>query len=354
MSKRRSVYSSTFLFKIINPKSWVLILFITLSQVAYGQRIYNFTQFFQTPQVINPAFSGVDDFTEFKIAHRNQWTGFEGSPTSNFAAFNTRLGKRQPEFYKQYSLRISQPGLYDSLKENELSYAKTIKHGFGTYFTFDNQGPFSQSSGFVNYAMHLPINSNTSLSVGVAAGFYSNRFNFANIQLRDPDSDDFYQSLLAGDGRSSYGDMKIGLLLYHHNFYFGYAANQILMAPIGEVADVDIGPGLAHHLSIGYKIRSGEQSELLFASQVLMGEAYNAFYEFSTKMRINESFWFGMGYRSTNMLTFMAGTWFKNRYVFGYSFDQNLGGFNIYNNGSHELVLGIMLFKRDYTLPYAW
>lgn len=319
-----------------------------------AQRMYNYSQFFLNPQLVNPAFTGIDEFTKVTIGHRNQWMGFEGAPVSNYAGFSMRIGRPAPEYIKQYSLRISNPDLYDSLLRASASKKENLQQGVGGYLTIDKQGPFSQVSGFGNYAIHFNLNAKTKLSVGGAVGFYSNRFNMADIRLRNPDMDALYQNLLAGGGRSNFLDYKAGAVLYKENVYFGYSANQLAMIPLGEVADIDFGKTFAHHLSGGFKFQSGLRSEMLVSSQVVLADSYNSFWEISAKMRMQDLFWFGSAYRSTNALSFMAGTSIRNQLIFGYSFDQALSNISLYSNGTHEIFLALMLSKRDSRLPFVW
>ncbi|MCC5932250.1 MAG: PorP/SprF family type IX secretion system membrane protein [Cyclobacteriaceae bacterium] len=337
---------------LINCVFWFVYFFT--SNAVFAQRMYNYSQFFLNPQLVNPAFTGIDEFTKVTIGHRNQWMGFEGAPVSNYAGVSMRIGRPAPEFVKQYSLRISNPEMYDSLLRTSASKRENLQQGVGGYLTIDKQGPFSQVSGFGNYAIHFEINEKTKLSVGGAVGFYSNRFNMADIRLRNPDSDALYQNLLAGGGRSSFLDSKAGVVLYKENIYLGYAANQLAMIPLGEVADVDFGKTFAHHISGGFKFQSGLRSEMLLSSQIVIADTYNSFWELSAKMRMQDLFWFGTAYRSSNALSFMAGTSIRNQLIFGYSFDQALSNITAYSNGTHEIFLALMLSKRDSRLPFVW
>jgi type IX secretion system PorP/SprF family membrane protein len=321
---------------------------------VFAQRMYNYSQFFLNPQLVNPAFTGIDEFTKVTIGHRNQWMGFEGAPVSNYAGFSMRIGRPAPEYIKQYSLRISNPELYDSLRKATTSKKENLQQGVGGYLTVDKQGPFSQVSGFGNYSIHFDLNEKTKVSVGGAVGFYSNRFNMADIRLRNPDMDALYQNLLSGGGRSNFLDYKAGAVLYKENLYIAYSANQLAMIPLGEVADVDFGKTFAHHISGGVKFQSGLSSEMLVSSQLVLADSYNSFWEVSAKMRMQDQFWFGTAYRSTNALSFMAGTSIRNQLIFGYSFDQALSNISVYSNGTHEIFLALMLSKRDSRLPFVW
>jgi O-antigen ligase len=68
----------------------------------------------------------------------------------------------------------------------------------------------------------------------------------------------------------------------------------------------------------------------------------------------SEKPWFGVSYRSTKALVFMAGVYISNRFNVSYSYDYALANLSNYNNGSHEVHFGLMLNKKDLKSPYLW
>ncbi|MFP4089546.1 MAG: type IX secretion system membrane protein PorP/SprF [Cyclobacteriaceae bacterium] len=86
------------------------LILACLSQESYGQQSFRFSQYFQNPLTVNPAFAGVEGFVDLKIGYRQQWSGIEDAPETYFVSAHGALRKREQRFgYQQNSLRISDP-----------------------------------------------------------------------------------------------------------------------------------------------------------------------------------------------------------------------------------------------------
>ena len=74
-----------------------LVLTTTLFLISisgYCQDNFNFSQYFQVAPVLNPAFTGIDDFLDIKLNYRSQWSGFNDSPSTNYFGINGPIKKK--------------------------------------------------------------------------------------------------------------------------------------------------------------------------------------------------------------------------------------------------------------------
>ena len=334
---------------------YILAIFLILVlQKSYGQDNFYFSQYFQMSQAINPGFAGINNFLDMKINHRNQWAGFSDSPTTNFISINSHLKKESQLTFKEYALRISNVDILDSLSNLKNSFKNQMKSGVGGYLVYDTQGPFEQISGFLNYAIHLPISFKTRLAIGASAGIVNNRLNFEKISLRDPDNDDYYQQLLAQGGRNTYFDINPGLVLYSNSWFLSYAAHKAIRKPLSSDEVMDYDKTIDHHIIAGLKINMGDKNRLVPSVYVVHNDKTNSYWESNIRAVFNEKPWFGVSYRSTKALVFMAGIFANNMFNISYSYDYLISDLNNYANGSHELHLGLMLNKKDLKTPYLW
>ena len=58
------------------------------------------------------------------------------------------------------------------------------------------------------------------------------------------------------------------------------------------------------------------------------------------------SYWIGTGYRAKDAFMFMAGVAIKHHFEIGYSYDAIRSRLNAFSQGSHELMLALLLNKR--------
>ncbi len=335
-------------------KCLIFISLVFSSTLLFAQDNFYFSQYFQVGPVLNPAMTGVDNFLDIKLNYRNQWSGFSGAPSSNYFGINGYLQKETQEAYRQYSLRTSDPQYLDKLPGKEISLGERIRHGIGGVVVYDIQGPYEQINGNINYAMHLPVGKKVKLSIGIAASIVNQRINLEKITLKDPDNDQFYQSLLANGGKNTYIDINPGMLFYGDHFYLSYSIQSALRFAI-STDDLDYGKNETGQIIMaGLSINLSSTVRLLPSGLYNFNQRYDNVWEGGAKLLISEKIWAGMSYRSTSTMIFMAGIYINNLFNLGYSYDYQVSELNNYSNGSHEITLGLMLFKKDLKAPFLW
>ncbi len=121
---------------------------------AFAQQDPIYGLYINNPMVINPAYTGINNnFTAF-TTYRNQWAGFEGSPsTLNF-------------------------GGHMSMRQNKV--------GVGLLIVSDKIGENTNTQVNGSFAYKLPINAGTTLSFGMQAGFINYKVDPSRLTLQDP------------------------------------------------------------------------------------------------------------------------------------------------------------------------
>lgn len=328
-------------------------LLVSMGATVRAQDNFYFSQPFQVGPAINPAFTGIDDFLDIKVNYRNQWTGFNDSPSTNYFGINGLLKKASTQSYKEYALRISDPGILDSLINISSSFKNNIKHGIGGHIIFDRQGPFEQISGYLNYALHMPVGYKTKLSVGLSVSISNNRIDMSKITVRT-DLDDFYQQLIAQGGRNTYLDLNPGVALYSEHWYLSYSAFKAMRNSLSSDEVLDYDKSIDHNLMAGLRINLNSNTKLLPSFYYKYNNEVTNLWDANMKVMFNEKPWVGISYRSTKAIVFMAGVYVNNLFNISYSYDYITSNLNKNVNGSHEIHLGLMLNKKDLKSPYLW
>ncbi len=319
-----------------------------------GQDNFYFSQYFQVGPAINPAITGIDNFLDIKINYRDQWNGFTDAPTTNYLGINGYLQKENPQSYKQYSLRTSNPSYLDELIEEEIPMKERARHGIGGYIVYDVQGPYEQISGFANYALHLPLNKKLKLSIGVSGSISNHRLDLEKIKLKDPTNDDFYQALLTQGGKSTFFDVNPGVMLYSDTYYISYAAFHVIRKSISSDEFIDLDGNIDHSIMAGVKFPLNNKLEIMPSLLFNYNSQYKNTWDANLKALIKQRTWAGLTYRSTKALVFMGGVYLNNKFNLSYSYDHQLSNINQYTSGSHEITIGLMLYKKDLKAPYLW
>ena len=78
-------------FKNMIRKITFILAFFALTAGVSAQQEAHYTQFMYNQLYFNPAYAGARGMPSFTLLYRNQWIGFNGSPTSGLLSFNTPL-----------------------------------------------------------------------------------------------------------------------------------------------------------------------------------------------------------------------------------------------------------------------
>jgi len=89
-------------------KKIVCLLCIVLGcQILFAQQRPQYTQYILNNYIINPALSGIENYTDVKISSRDQWVGLSGAPQTMYLTIHTPIGKKD---YKTSATSFQVPG----------------------------------------------------------------------------------------------------------------------------------------------------------------------------------------------------------------------------------------------------
>ena len=71
----------------------MLLMIVVVSKISAQQKPY-YTQYILNNYILNPALTGIENYTDIKLSYRNQWTGIDGSPVTVYLSAHTPLGKK--------------------------------------------------------------------------------------------------------------------------------------------------------------------------------------------------------------------------------------------------------------------
>ena len=105
------------------------------------------------PFVINPAITGIDNYTDLKMSVRDQWVGIKGAPMTSYLTIHGPIGKKD---YRTSSTSFRIPGQNPRGQYSWENYtAAEPHHGIGMTIMNDRTGSFNFFSATASYAYHL-------------------------------------------------------------------------------------------------------------------------------------------------------------------------------------------------------
>lgn len=287
--------------------------------------------------VINPAFAGYDENIHLNLCYLKQYAGITKSPQSYYFNVYSRLGKRPAKVYKQYSLRISQPGKYSTVGKPK---ASKIIHGTGAFISNDAYGQMKKLNTGLSYSLHYRLNEKNTAAIGLSAGLVNFSFNKDGL-IPDIPLDETLQQFINQNYSTSFINLNGGILLYSSKWMISYSAHQILGNQIWLRSESNPYQIQLHHfLSAQYKM-SIKQGKLKLNPGLIVRylKGIDPLVELNTLL-YTDRYWGGIAYRLNNSALLMFGIkWNKINVGYSYSLNTNV----LFNNtaGSHELLLGM-------------
>ena len=70
------------------------LFFVFMNVAADAQQKPHYTQYVLNQYIINPAITGIENYTDVKLSHRHQWVGFQDAPVTTYFTIHKPLGKQ--------------------------------------------------------------------------------------------------------------------------------------------------------------------------------------------------------------------------------------------------------------------
>jgi type IX secretion system PorP/SprF family membrane protein len=274
------------------------------AQSRYFDERYIYTQAQVNPQLINPGAIGSAMKHQILLNYRNKWSGIDGAPRTVTLSYNGPVGNRL------------------ALGVNVLS---------------DKFGELETTKGAVGLSYIIKSESNQ-VGFGISAEYIKHGLaGFGNADPNDP----VISQALSG---AEYFDASFGLYgIYMDRLTYGLALPSMVSSRISDIDDGAPDRELGFILQFGYKLDI--QSDISMTPGIIMKKLANV----PTHIDLNLNFGFlqdkligGVTYTlgADKRLGFLLGTKIE-KLNFYYSYNTSSHLIQDYNNGSHELTLGV-------------
>lgn len=342
------------MFNIFNCRLALLILCAFNTIPLMAQQKPHYTQYILNNYALNPALSGIENYTDIKIAHRHQWAGFDGAPVTSYLTAHFPIGKKD---LKTSVTSFSVPG------ENPLGQryweeytAAPAHHGAGIQVFNDQIGPFNDFSAMATYAYHMPINTKTNISAGLGLGvgrlsLNAGKLFFGNDYPVDP------SVFTDGDLNKMRVNMSAGVWLYSANYFAGISAQELLPNKINfsdNAVNLSNGKWVPHIFgTAGFRFMLTDDINAVPSVMVKYISPVPVQIEMNCKLQYHDLLWAGASYRHKYGFAAFAGMNLFNAVQFSYSYDYSTTRLNKVSNGTHEVLLGFIIGNRysDQTCP---
>ncbi|MDN3582607.1 PorP/SprF family type IX secretion system membrane protein [Mucilaginibacter flavus] len=325
---------------------YAIIFFAAGTQLALAQQRPQYTQYIFNNYLLNPALTGIENYTDLKAGYRSQWTGLEGAPVTGYLTVTAPLGDN----FLQGDATASPAngGVNPSSRLYTQQYqAAEPHHGIGFTLVSDKTGPITQTNIDATYAYHLGITSSLNLAVGVSAGVSHNVLNTSQLHFGGVDDSD--PVLYNINNNQWKPDLGLGVWAYASNYFFGVSVQQLLPQSLYTTTSVSVTQNktVPHYFfTAGTKLFLSDDVTLIPSVLVKVIQPVPTTFDVNMKISFDDKFWLGGSYRRNDSFAALVGFNLSSFINVGYSYDFTTSALNTVSNGSHEIVIGILLNNR--------
>jgi type IX secretion system PorP/SprF family membrane protein len=311
---------------------------------CHAQQRPQYTQYILNNYIINPAISGIENYTDVKISSRDQWVGLDGAPKTMYLTVQTPIGKKD---YKTSATSFQVPGENPRGSRYWENYsASEPHHGVGLSIVNDKTGLYNQFSANLSYAYHIGLSPRTNMSAGFAGGIMKigrdgSKSTFANNDPTDP---------AQGNSGSVYKirpDLAAGIWIYSADYFFGISAQQIIPQKVSFVGD-SLGFKMVPHLFLttGYRFLLTDDINALPSVMLKYVTPLDPQLDANIKIQYRDLLWIGGSCRFKYGYAAMLGLNVSNTFNIGYAYDYTTTNLGTVSKGTHEIIIGFLLGNR--------
>lgn len=329
----------------LKKKNWfLLMLFVVLFVHSFAQQRPHYTQYILNNYIVNPALTGIENYTDVKLSYRNQWVGFPGAPQTAYISVHAPLGKQD---YRTTATSFQIPGQNPRGKAYWEEYtAAEPHHGIGGSIINYKTGYINRLSATASYAYHIGLSPKLNLSAGFAGGITTYTLDARKIELANP-VDPAIGSLTT-EFRKIRPELNAGLWLYSDKLFAGISVQQIIPQKITLVSDnrYNKSTTVPHFFATaGFRFLVSEDVNIIPSAMVRYISSLPAFVDVNVKAQYQDRVWVGGNYRLKEGFAAMAGIHVSNTFNIGYSYDVNNADYllQFMQRGTHEIVIGFLL-----------
>lgn len=311
---------------------------LLLTFQSLGQQESQFIQAINNPYMLNPSAAGLSDVMQFEASSRTQWIGYNG-PQTFLLTGNSRIRMKKGGDAVLSEFNVEDKALFASPTVNTGS----LKHIVGGRVLNDAIGPFSKTSLYGSYAIHLPFTKKMNFGAGLGIGWSNFRIVQDRVVLYETE-DAAYSQFLGNSTGQNILDANAGIVFYDAHFVVGISTTQLFKNK-AKFDNINTESFYNRHYFFTASYRFDFENKLgLEPSAVLkLVQKSPASLDLGLRLSYNRSAWLGLQYRTSNAITLQVGAnVIKNLYV-AYGYEIGTGKIRSSSNGTHEVQLGMYI-----------
>jgi type IX secretion system PorP/SprF family membrane protein len=320
------------------------------SLAAMAQAKPAYTQYVLNNYILNPAVSGIENYTDVKLSYRKQWAGINGAPVTSYISMHGPIGKSD---YRTTATSFEVPGENPRGRSYAEEYTAPNAHkGWGFTALNDRAGYINRWSVQGSFAYHRPLGLRTTLSLGFSAGITSVNLDRSKIVWASLDPNDPAIGLNNGQLQRLTPEIGAGLWLYGPNYFVGASVLNIVPNKARFTQSDKYGTYYTpnYFLTAGYRFFLNDDISMLPSAMLQYWQPQLMGVHGNVKLQYRDNFWVGGSYRHSDLVagySAMAGMFVSNTFNISYAYENaTTSRLRTYTRNTHEIMLGFVLGNR--------
>ena len=306
-----------------------------------------YTQYILNNYILNPAVTGIENYTDIKLSNRNQWTGIDGAPVTSYFSIHAPLGKTD---LRTTATSFEVPGENPRGQRLWEEYTPPDPHhGIGFVAMNDKAGYINRWSLNASYAYHKPLNVKTTLSAGFSAGITKVNLDRSKIEWASLDPNDPAIGISTGELKKLKPEIGAGLWLYSAKYFIGISALNIIPGKAKFVNNDKYGTYYTpnYFLTAGYRFSLTDEVMMMPSVMVQYWQPQLTGLHTNIKLQYLDKVWVGGSYRFSDLISgysAMAGLNISNTFNISYAYENaTTSRLRTYTKNTHEIMLGFII-----------
>lgn len=328
-------------------KRLLFILLIPIAIKTSAQQKPYYTQYILNNYILNPALSGIENYTDIKLSYRNQWTGIEGAPVTIYLSAQTPIGKKD---YRTTATSFEVPGENPRGKSYWEDYtAPAPHHGIGLIVMNDKTGYLSRFSAYATYAYHKGLSAKTTLAAGFLGGISQVSLDRSKIEWGTLDPNDPAIGYNNGELKKLRPEVGAGLWLYSADYFAGLSVLNIIPGKANFATNNMYASYFEPQFiaTTGYRFFVSDEVSALPSVMLQFIRPFPVQVHTNIKFQYLDKLWAGASYRFSAELggfAAMAGINVSNTFNISYAYDASTTSrLRNYAQNTHEIMFGFII-----------
>lgn len=323
-----------------------IVFLFSVVQLKAQQKPY-FTQYILNNYILNPAVTGIENYTDVKLSYRNQWAGINGAPVTSYFSIHGPIGKKD---YKTTPTSFATPGENPRGKQYWQEYtASEPHHGIGLIIMNDHTGYINRFSAYATYAYHKGLSARTTISAGFLGGLTNVSLDKSKIEWGSLDPNDPAIGIGSGEIRKLKPEVGAGVWLYSADYFAGLSVLNIIPGKAYFSSSDNYGNYFQPQFmaTAGYRLYVSDDVNALPSVMAQFIKPYPIQIHANIKLQYQDKLWIGASYRYSDQFggyAAMAGLNVSNTFNIGYAYDvSTTSRLRSYTHNTHELIIGFLI-----------